>query len=43
MSTVVIWPVHFGQGLICYSNSNFFLIDYKAKTNLIARSGHTKL
>ena len=43
MFWVVISPVHFGQGLFCYSNFNFFYIDDKEKTNLIARSRHSNL
>ena len=37
---VVISPVHFVRGLVCYSNFIFFYIDDKEETNLIARSSH---
>ena len=43
MSGVVILPVHFGRGFFCYSNFNFFYIDDKEETNLIARSSHSIL
>ena len=41
MFAVVIPSVHFGRGLFCHSNFNFFYIDDKEETNLIARSNHS--
>ena len=38
MFGVVISPVHFGRSLFYYSNFNFFYIDDKEETNLIARA-----
>ena len=40
---VVILSVHFARGLFCYSNFNFFNVDDKEETNLIARSNHSNL
>ena len=39
----VISSLHFGRGLFCYSNFNFFYIDDKEETNLIFRSSHSNL
>ena len=39
----VISPVHFGRGLFCYSNSNFFYIDNKEKTNLVSPRAVTRI
>ena len=43
MFGVVILPVHFRRGLFCCSNFNFFYIDDKIETSLIARSSHSNL
>ena len=43
MFGVVISPVNFGRGLLFYSNFNFFYIDGKEETNLIASSNHSNL
>ena len=43
MSGVVISPVHSDRDLFCYSNFNFFHIDDKEETNLIARNSHLNL
>ena len=43
MSGVVILPMHFGRGLLCYSNFDFFYIGDKEETNLIHRSSHSNL
>ena len=40
MCGVMISPAHFGRDLFCYSSFNFFYIDNKEETNLIARSSH---
>ena len=40
MCAVVNSPAHFGRDLFCYSSFNFFYIDNKEETNLIARSSH---
>ena len=40
MFGVVFSPVHFGRGLFCYTNLNFFYFDNEIETNLIARSSH---
>ena len=42
MFEVVISPVHFGEGLSCYFNFNFFYTDDK-ETNLMARSSPSNL
>ena len=38
MFGVIFSSVHFGRRLLCYSNFDFFYIDEKEETNLIARS-----
>ena len=43
MFGVVISPVHFGRGLFCHSNFNFFYIDEKEETIFITRSSHSNL
>ena len=43
MFGVVISSVHFDRGLFCCSNFNFFYIDDKEETSLIARSSHANL
>ena len=43
MFGVVISPVHFGRGLFCYSDFDFFYIDDKEEANLIARSSYSNL
>ena len=43
MFGVVISPVHFGRGLLCYSNFNNFYIYGGEETNWIARNNHPNL
>ena len=43
MFRVMISPGHFGRGLFCYSNFDFFYIDDKEEINLIPRSSHSNL
>ena len=43
MLGVVILPVHFGRGLFCYSDFNFFYIDDTGETNFIAKDSHSNL